>query len=112
MFAPFRNVYEMPPIDWWAKSLKVDCVYGLYADDIKNYIIDEVYCISGERPLKIACGMVGDPENGTFEPIIYAKIDNNGTVYAFTDVDLKNPDIRRIDTETDTEEKSIEDLPF
>ena len=112
MFTPFRNVYELPPVDWWAKALKVEYVYGLYADDIKTYICDEVYRISNERPHKIACGMIGDPMYGTFEPIIYAKIGNNGTVYAFTDVDLKNLDIRRIDIETDTAEEKIEDLPF
>ena len=92
----FSNIYEMPPIDEWDKSLGLDIVFGLYSDDVVYYVERKVHSLSGEIPHAIGCGVVADPSWFAFEPVVYAKIYNNGTVYAFTNANLDNMDIWKV----------------
>lgn len=84
----FNNTYQLDPIDDWGMSLSLSDIFGLYAQKVKQEVVDTVLSLSGEHPNIIRCGIIGNPDTYDFEPIIYAKIDNNGTVYAFTNADL------------------------
>ena len=84
-----RNMYELPPIDDWSKSLSLKKVFGMYAEQVKEEVYSRVCNFCKEGPHTIRCGIIGNPENFNFEPIVYAKIDNNGTVYAFTDATIE-----------------------
>ena len=80
-----HNMFELPPIDEWSKSLSLKKVFGMYADQVKSITESRVYNHCHEKPHTIRCGIYGNPNGQNFEPIVYAKISNNGTVYAFTD---------------------------
>lgn len=83
-----HNMYELPPIDNWSKSLSLKKVFGMYADQVKAITESRVFNHCKEYPHTIRCGIFGNPSWANFEPIVYAKISNNGTVYAFTDAEL------------------------
>lgn len=89
----FKRMYEMEPIDFWDKSLSLKKVYGMYAEDVKREVSDRVWNYSKEEPHTIRCGIIGNPADFNFEPVVYAKIDNNGTVYAFTNAILHGCDL-------------------
>ena len=92
----FRNVYQMPPIDWWGKALSLETAFGLCACDVKDEVDNAVYSIEKEYPHTIMCGVVGDPAGCNFEVVVYAKVENNGTVYAFTNAELLSENITKI----------------
>lgn len=94
-FDGFKNCYMMPPIDCWEGSIYVEDLFGMYANDIRAYVTEEVIDISGEEPYIIRCGIIADPDSFSFKPVVYAKISNNGTTYAFTDAELHNSDITK-----------------
>lgn len=98
----FRRMYELGPIDFWDKSLSLKKVYGMYTDDVKREVENRVWNYSKYTPHTIRCGIIGNPEDFNFEPVVYAKIENNGTVYAFT-----NAVLHGFDLVTDED-----DLPF
>lgn len=79
------NMYELPPIDDWSRSLSLKKVFGMYAEQIENEVYCRVLNHCDEAPHTIRCGIFGNPNGANFEPIVYAKISNNGTVYGFTD---------------------------
>ena len=86
------KVFEMPPVDYWENSIPISEMELLKGDEAKIYytvctIIQE---ISNEIPHTIKCGVVANPDDYCFHPIIYAKISNNGTTYAITDVDIRS----------------------
>lgn len=97
----FKNVYQMPPIDWWDKSLSLETAFGMCATEVRDEVKNVVWDIENQFPHTIACGVVGNPDNFNFELVVYAKVENNGTVYAFTNAELLCTDItkllRRID---------------
>lgn len=92
----FKNIYQMPPIDWWNKALSLETAYGLCASDIEDEVNYEVFNLEQELPHTIMCGVVGNPDNFNFEIVVYAKVENNGTVYAFTNAELQSDDITKI----------------
>lgn len=83
-----RNMYELPPIDDWSKSLSLKKVFGMYAEQVEDNVASRVFNFCKESPHTIRCGLIDNPEGANFEPVVYAKIDNNGTVYAFTDAGI------------------------
>ena len=89
----FKNMYELPPIDFWDKSLSLKKVYGMYAGDVEREVDDRVWNYTKESPHTIRCGIIGNPDDFNFEPVVYAKISNNGTVYAFTNAVLHGFDL-------------------
>ena len=82
-------VCEMPPIDYWDYSISVGEMYK-EEDEIIAKVKQIIKEVSGEEPHTIRCGAVANPDDWCFHPIIYAKISNNGTTYALTDVDLSS----------------------
>lgn len=95
----FKNVYQMPPIDYWGKALSLETAFGLCAADIKAEVNDAVWSIEKEYPHTIMCGVIGNPESWNFELVVYAKVSNNGTVYAFTNAELLDTSITKIKEE-------------
>ena len=92
----FRNVYQMSPIDFWDKSISLEAAYGMCAGDVKDEVNSIVWEIEKEYPHTIACGVVGNPDNYNFEIVVYAKVENNGTVYAFTNAELFCEDTKKL----------------
>lgn len=85
-----EKVYELPPIDYWDKSLSLKKVYGMYAEDIKEEVNHWVFNHENDYPIELRCGIIGNPKSFSFEPVVYAKVSNNGTVYAFTNGTLED----------------------
>lgn len=83
------RLYEMPPVDYWDGALPIEemRIIGSEAKDVVTTIVFEY---GKEEPHTIMCGVVANPDDYTCHPIIYAKISNNGTVYAITDVDIRS----------------------
>lgn len=107
------NMYELPPIDDWSKSLSLKKVFGMYADQVEEEVYYRVYHHSKEDPHTIKCGVIGNPNGANFEPIVYAKISNNGTVYAFTDAVIDG--YEKVNEQHETlvgTDFSEDDLPF
>ena len=106
-----RNMYELPPIDDWSKSLSLKKVFGMYAEQVEEEVFARVSNYSKETPHTIRCGIIGNPDSYNFEPVVYAKIDNNGTVYAFTDANIDGFDQCNERRRT-TYYRTVEDMPF
>ena len=103
-----NNMYELPPIDDWSKSLSLKKVFGMFANQIYEDVCLRVLNYCGESPNTIRCGLWGNPQYYNFEPIVYAKINNNGTVFAFTDAILDGC----FQVEKVSEHATVNDLPF
>lgn len=86
------RVFEMPPVDYWENSFSVSDMELLKGDDENIYITvcKIVKELANEIPFTIRCGVVANPDDYSFHPIIYAKVSNNGTTYAITDVDIRS----------------------
>ena len=90
IYGLFEKIYEMPPIDFWDKSIPLKKIIpnSKTRKQIKNEIKERIKEISGEKPYVMRCGIVANPDDRCFTPIIYAKIINNGTTYGITNVNL------------------------
>lgn len=83
------RLYEMPPVDYWEGSIPIEEMKTI-GDEAKDVVTTIVLEHGKEEPRTIMCGIVANPDDYVFHPVIYAKITNNGTVYAITDVDISS----------------------
>jgi hypothetical protein len=81
-----RYVFEMQPIDFWGLTLSVKEAFGSNSGikpQIKEYISR-----LGLTCKKVRVGVIANPKERNFSRVIYAKVKENGLVYAFSEVDL------------------------